>query len=156
MGGSWTDIYTMFDSIVAMVVNDQEKKGYGGMIILKHNLPEDASFSFYTLYGHLSPQSIAHIQVGNRISEGSYIACVGDQSENGNWASHLHFQIMLSLLDFGDDFPGVAYQKQIKTWQSICPDPNVLFKSADLLSTNKSRSTPAMILSDRQAHLIKV
>ena len=52
--------------------------------------------------------------------------------ENGNWAPHLHFQIILDLIGFQNDFPGVAYHKQIRTWQSLCPDPNLLFKSANL------------------------
>ena len=54
---------------------------------------------------------------------------LGNTTENGNWAPHLHFQIVLSLLDYEVDFPGVAYFSEITVWKSICPNPNLLIKS---------------------------
>ena len=27
----------------------------------------------------------------------------------------------------GKNFPGVGYQKHIKSWKSICPDPDFIF-----------------------------
>jgi hypothetical protein len=53
--------------------------------------------------------------------------------ENGNWVPHLHFQLMLSLLEYENDFPGVALKSEIDFWKAICPNPNLLFKSAVLL-----------------------
>ena len=80
-------------------------------------------------------------------------AWTGDFFENGNWAPHLHFQVLLSLLDFKNDFPGVCFYSQINTWKSICPDPNMLFKSTVLDSVEKDNT--ATILEDRKVHLGK-
>ena len=73
------------------------KKAYGGTIILKH---VTKSFTFYTLYGHLALESIQKVGVGSKILKGDFLAFIGSSSENGNWAPHLHFQIMLSQLDY--------------------------------------------------------
>ena len=59
---------------------------------------------------------------------GEQIAVLGDYPENGNWPPHLHFQIMLSMLDFEIDFPGVGYSNQMDVFKELCPDPNFLFK----------------------------
>ena len=46
--------------------------------------------------------------------------------ENGGWPPHLHFQIILDLLDLDADFPGVAFASQRAVWTSLSPDPNLL------------------------------
>ena len=73
---------------------------------------------------------------------------IGDSHENGNWAPHLHFQILLSLLDMGKNFPGVGYQKHIKSWKSICPDPDLIF--LEDTSTEDSNETQKKIITDRE------
>ena len=57
---------------------------------------------------------------------------LGNYFENGNWEPHLHFQVLLSLLNFKVDYPGVAYISEITVWKSICPNPNLLIKSEEL------------------------
>ena len=47
---------------------------------------------------------------------------------NGNWPPHLHFQIMTTLLDEVDNFPGVGEDYLIKIWEQISPDPNIILK----------------------------
>src|SRR5438552_3160845 len=51
---------------------------------------------------------------------------VGATDENGGWMPHVHFQIILDLLELGADFPGVAYGSQRAVWTSLSPDPNLL------------------------------
>lgn len=92
-----------------MAVIDHGEKTYGGMIVLQHE--EDRNI-FFSLYGHLSEDSVLSHSIGNIIAKGEQIGCIGSQYENGNWAPHLHFQLMLSILDFHDDFPGVIYPNQ--------------------------------------------
>ena len=99
------------------------------MVILKHSENE---LEFYTLYGHLNPEGVLNYQKGDKILKGQKIGVLGDKNVNGNWAPHLHFQVMLSLLDYTIDFPGVAYTNEIATWRSICLDPNVLFRIKNL------------------------
>ena len=91
---------------------------------MKH---QEEGICFYSLYGHLSVASALERKPGERIHKGERIAVLGNYPENGNWTPHLHFQVMLSLIDYQDDFPGVGYYCQINTFKSICPDPNLLF-----------------------------
>ena len=124
-----TPVHCLFDGEVIVAVNDQGNKEYGGLIILKHSY---GNHSFYSLYGHLSVQSALARQVGEKIYKGDVIGSLGKPEENGHWPPHLHFQLMLSMLDFDKDFPGVAYQSEISIWKGICPDPNLLFKTEAL------------------------
>ncbi|PIB38268.1 aminotransferase class III-fold pyridoxal phosphate-dependent enzyme [Maribacter sp. 4G9] len=124
-----TPVHAMLDGEVITAVNDAGDKEYGGLVILKHTI---GNLQFYSLYGHLSLASLEGKAVGQLIRKGECIGYLGNYPENGNWAPHLHFQIMLDLLGYEIDFPGVAYFNQIDVWKSICPDPNLLFKSEAL------------------------
>ncbi|WP_242205216.1 aminotransferase class III-fold pyridoxal phosphate-dependent enzyme [Aestuariivivens insulae] len=124
-----TPVSALFDGEVVMAVNDAGDKEYGGLVVLKHTVD---AFHFYTLYGHLSIESATQHNVGDHIKQGEIIANLGNHPDNGNWAPHLHFQILLSTLDYKTDFPGVAYFSQLDVWKSICPNPNLLFKLPSL------------------------
>lgn len=147
---SQTPVHALFDGEVIVAVNDAGLKKYGGLVILKH---QTDNFEFFTLYGHLSVASATKHKVGDRIKKGDKLAELGPSNENGNWAPHLHFQVMLSLLDYKNDFPGVAYHNQIEVWESICPDPNVLFKSETLQNNNKISNED--LIRYRKQHLGK-
>ena len=124
-----TPVHAILNGEVVIVGNDDGDKCYGGVIILKHQLE---NFEFYTLYGHNSIDSISKYKIGDTILKGEKIAELGNTIENGNWVSHLHFQVLLSLFDYTTDYPGVAYLSQVDVWKSICPNPNLLFKSKEL------------------------
>jgi len=145
-----TPVHALFDGEVVIAVNDAGDKEYGGLVILKHST---ADFSFYTLYGHLTVASATRHKVGDIINKGDQIAVLANYPENGNWVPHLHFQIMLSILDYKNDFPGVAYYKQINIWKSLCPDPNLLFKSKGLQKVKPISNEK--ILQYRKQHLGK-
>lgn len=124
-----TSVHSLFDGEIVCAVHQKDHKGYGGFIILKHKL-NDAEF--YTLYGHLSEKSVLKFKVGDIIKAYDKIGVLGNYSENGEWVPHLHFQIMLSLLNYKNDFPGVALESEIEFWKTICPNPNLLFKNSSL------------------------
>ncbi len=119
-----TPVHALFDGEVVTAVNDKGDKEYGGLIILKHR---ESGLTFYSLYGHQSIDRVMDLKAGDRIPKGELVGRIGNYTENGNWAPHLHFQIMLSLLEYENDFPGVAYPDEMEVWKSICPDPNLLF-----------------------------
>ncbi|MCD9583935.1 aminotransferase class III-fold pyridoxal phosphate-dependent enzyme [Tenacibaculum maritimum] len=145
-----TPVHALLDGEVVIAVNDAGYKEYGGLIVLKHYT---STVVFYSLYGHLSVASVAKHRVGDGIKKGQKIAELGMVSENGHWAPHLHFQLMLSLFDYTKDFPGVAYFSQIETWKSICPNPNLLFKISDLDPTKTP--TNDELINYRKQHLGK-
>ncbi|MEK9613881.1 MAG: aminotransferase class III-fold pyridoxal phosphate-dependent enzyme, partial [Flavobacteriaceae bacterium] len=147
---SQTAVFALWDGEIETVVEDRGDKTYGGLMIIKHKTD---AFEFYSLYGHLSLDSIKKHKKGTRIPKGSKIAELGAPNENGNWAPHLHFQLMLTLMNFKDDFPGVAYSNQKSVWKSICPDPNLFFKEVNL--DHQKKDSNHEIFTDRKLYLGK-
>ena len=98
---------------------------YGAVIILEHEarLSESESFSFWTLYGHLSADSLEKLEEGQFIEAGTCFARTGIPAENGSWPPHLHFQVILDLWGRVGDFPGVCFPEEQEIWMSNCPDP---------------------------------
>ncbi|MEL6250362.1 MAG: aminotransferase class III-fold pyridoxal phosphate-dependent enzyme [Bacteroidota bacterium] len=145
-----TEIYAPFTGKVHSFQNNDFERDYGPTIILEHEINED--LTFYTLYGHLSLDSIEGLGVGQRIEQGDSFARIGNREVNGMWPPHLHFQIMLDMLGKIGDFPGVVFPHQRKTWLSICPDPQVI--SGKLYQENPKRKKEKL-LEKRKAHLGK-
>ena len=144
-----TPVHALFDGEVVIAVNDAGNKEYGGLVVLKHSVE---NFFFYTLYGHLSVESATKNRVRDIVKKGDCIAVLGDKNENGNWVSHLHFQVMLSILDYKKDFPGVTYHSQIEVWKGLCPDPNLLFKIEALHNNSVSNND---LITYRKQHIGK-
>ena len=145
-----TAVHALFDGEVVTAVNDAGDKEYGGLLILKHKVE---NFEFFTLYGHNTVDSVLQHKIGDIIKKGERISELGNYPENGNWVPHLHFQVMLSMLDYKTDFPGVAYLNQIDIWKSICPNPNLLFKSDEL--TAYTETSNKALKDFRSQHLGK-
>ena len=101
------------------------KGNYGPTIILKHSIENK---SFYTLYGHLSVESIETIEIGTIFKKGQQIATLGHSSVNGGYAPHLHFQIIKNIENYSGDYPGVCSKKDLHYYLENCPDPNLLLK----------------------------
>lgn len=143
-----TPVHVLFDGEVVFSIEDMGFKKYGGLIIIRHR---EEGIDFFSLYGHLSLSSIMNLKVGEELKKGDKIGSIGNSAENGSWSPHLHFQMMLSLLNYKDDFPGVTYYNQKKVWKSICPDPNLLFKLKELSSSEDNITLH--ILKSRKKHL---
>ena len=129
-----TPVHAFMDGVVVVKTNNNSEKGYGGLVILEHRIKK---LKFYSLYGHLCNVKKLKIKIGDKIKKGFNIGLIGDYNENGNWSPHLHFQIMLSLLHYKNDFPGVCYYNEKNIWASICPNPNMIFKSKNLKMNNQ-------------------
>jgi len=101
------------------------KGNYGPTIILEHRIENQI---FYTLYGHLSVESIENIEIGTIFKKGQTLATLGDSSVNGGYSPHLHFQIIKNIEDNFSDYPGVCSKKTLDFYLENCPDPNLLLK----------------------------
>jgi 4-aminobutyrate aminotransferase-like enzyme/Ser/Thr protein kinase RdoA (MazF antagonist) len=121
-----TRVYAPFDGTVHAIANNKAALDYGPVVILKHAAGEAGEF--FTLYGHLTAETLRELKPGQRIAQRHPFARVGDAHENGGWTPHLHFQIILDLLDRGTDFPGVAAASERAVWTSLSPDPNVMLQ----------------------------
>jgi 4-aminobutyrate aminotransferase-like enzyme/Ser/Thr protein kinase RdoA (MazF antagonist) len=119
-----TAVYAPLEGTVHAMANNAAALDYGPVVILRHATGE--GHEFFTLYGHLSRETLRHIRVGQAIKRGEKFARIGALQENGGWPPHLHFQLILDLLDRGSDFPGVALASQRDLWTTLSPDPNLL------------------------------
>ncbi len=124
-----TPVYAPLDGEIHSFQNNIGERNYGPTIILKHTISE--KLTFYTLYGHLSISSLAGLKKGAPVNRGQQIASIGPAPENGNWPPHLHFQIMLDMLDNEGDFPGVSFPEEKDLWLSICPNGASFLKTKD-------------------------
>jgi 4-aminobutyrate aminotransferase-like enzyme/Ser/Thr protein kinase RdoA (MazF antagonist) len=146
-----TPVHALSDGIVEVIHHNNLDKDYGPTLILKHET--DTGIPFYTLYGHLSLSTLNLWKVGDQVKSGDLIAYIGNETENGNWNPHLHFQLMLDLFDEKENYPGVAYPNQLATWSSICPDPNsMILSSSSTYSRSRSKDE---IMTFRKSHLGK-
>jgi hypothetical protein len=126
-------VHAPLDGQVVIVANNTADLDYGPMLVLKHRAGQR---EFFTLYGHLDLASIGGHHEGRVIHAGDKIAALGSPPENGNWPPHLHFQLILDLLELGRDFPGVAYQSQLDFWLAMSPSPAAFFPECNAATLN--------------------
>ena len=124
-----TKIFSPLDAKVHSFKNNSAYLDYGPTIILEHSINEIA---FYTLYGHLSVDSITNLKEGQIIKIGEEIARMGEATVNGTWPPHLHFQIITDMNGKKGDFPGVVSPSKREKYLEICPDPNLILRIESL------------------------
>jgi 4-aminobutyrate aminotransferase-like enzyme/Ser/Thr protein kinase RdoA (MazF antagonist) len=120
-----TDIKAPLDGVVHSVGNNAAPLDYGPTIILEHRIDADPGV-FYTLYGHLTLESIESRRPGDVVRRGERVGRLGTIDVNGGWPPHLHFQAIADLLGMRGDFPGVAAPEERDVWLSLCPNPEAL------------------------------
>ncbi len=148
-----TEVRSPYAGRVHSFRQNNNPRDYGATIILEHFYEvEGETQSFYTLYGHLSAASLEDLYVGQNVQAGEVIATFGKADENGGWPPHLHFQVMLDLLDKEGDFAGVAFPEEAEVYASICPNPVELSGINNLQPTLQHRSA-ASIFEARKKHL---
>ncbi|WP_368356657.1 peptidoglycan DD-metalloendopeptidase family protein [Polaribacter sp. ALD11] len=120
-----TKVLAVLDGEVYSFKNNNNFGDYGPTIILKHQINKEV---FYSLYGHLSSNSIKNIKIGDVVLEGSTIGFLGNAEVNGDYAPHLHFQIIRNMEQNFGDYPGVSSEENVAFYKKNCPDPNLLLK----------------------------
>lgn len=120
-----TKVMTVLTGKVHSFKNNAEKGDYGPTIILEH---QTFNRRFYTLYGHLSLSSIKDLHLGKPFQTGEVLGNLGKTEINGNYAPHLHVQIIFNIGDYKGDFPGVSNTRELDFYKKNCPDPNLLLK----------------------------
>lgn len=120
-----TPVLAALDGTVHSFNYNNNLGDYGPTIILEHQLKNQ---TFYTLYGHLSLESIAELKIGASFLKGQQLASLGDATVNGDYAPHLHFQIIKNIGDNCGDYPGVCSKSDRDYYLENCPDPNLLLK----------------------------
>ncbi len=120
-----TAVLAPVDGVVHSYANNISRGDYGPTIILMHRMSGKV---LYTLYGHLALASIVNVHPGDHFKKGEVIGTLGTPEVNGNYAPHLHFQLIRDLGGWTGDYPGVCSIKEIGEYKENCPNPALLAK----------------------------
>lgn len=120
---AFTPIFAPLEGTIHSFKDNNAFGDYGPTIILQHTL---GGITFYTLYGHLTQQSLAGLQKGMLVKKGEAFTEIGPFPENGDWPPHLHFQIIMDMEGREGDFPGVAAPSEIGKYSTLCPNPQLI------------------------------
>ena len=105
------------------IANNADKGNYGPTIILEH---QDGQEHFFSLYGHLSLESIQNFKIGQHIQKSEAFAEVGDAKVNGGYLPHLHFQLIKSMENYTGDYPGVCHEKDLEFFKKNTIHPELV------------------------------
>ena len=144
-----SSVFAPLDGLVHSFRDNRLPLDYGPTLILQHTVD---GVVFYTLYGHLSRDSLDGLVPGKPVRRGEQIAYIGTHEVNGGWPPHLHLQIIGDMLGQKGDFPGVGTPGQQAVWTSISPDPNLLLRIPDARFGPPAVSATE-ILQTRSEHL---
>lgn len=118
-----TPVFAPLAGRVQSFANNANFGDYGPTIVLEHQLENQ---TFYSLYGHLSLESLEGLYEGKIIEKGQQIATFGNFPINGDWPPHLHFQLITDMLGMKGDFPGVCTLRERDFFLQLCPNPNLI------------------------------
>ena len=121
-----TPVSAPFDGVVHAAADNRAALDYGPVVILSHET--DGGDRFFTLYGHLTRESLHGLEPGRHVTAGEPLAAIGPAGVNGGWTPHLHFQLIVELAGLGTDFPGVCAASHREAWQALTPDPNAILR----------------------------
>ena len=129
-----TPVFCFGDGVVFSKGINPEDGSYGPTVITQHELPLPVSVGskelsdirkFWVLHGHLSTKSLDMVDVGDSVSQGQFIATIGDEDENGGWPPHIHLQISL-IEPIDNDLPGVVKLSDRNEALAIYLDPRLI------------------------------
>jgi Ser/Thr protein kinase RdoA (MazF antagonist)/murein DD-endopeptidase MepM/ murein hydrolase activator NlpD len=143
-------VFAPLDGVVEGVANNDAAMDFGPTVILRHTTNEGTPW--WTVYGHLSLETLEHVQTGQRVNRGDVVGWVGDHPHNGDWPPHLHFQINTTLLGMGTGIHGVGNDALFDVWESIFPDPGLVLALPVSLRASVVRSVDYLRLA-RRIHL---
>lgn len=148
-GPAGTPVYAPYTGKIVVNTVINLPLDYGGLLILEHQI--HTGECFYTLYGHLMPDSLV-IPVGQEVQAGEQIAQLGAPHENGGWTPHLHWQLILDGVGLGKDFPGVAYAAELELWSALSPNPMLMVDGVNPTTYN-AKVDYGLILQNRKEKL---
>jgi len=142
-----TPIYAPLDGVIELFNNNSTYLDYGPVVVLRHKT--DQGIPFWTLYGHLSIDSIPDWKIGKEIKAGDLIGRMGKEEENVGWPPHTHFQLLTDLCGMGIDIYGVAPRDEISLWRGISLNPNLIL-GIESGTDAHAKLSPSSIRSDRR------
>ena len=147
---SGSKLFAPLDGVVHGFENADQHHDYGPVIVLRHCTTGADPVDFYTLYGHLTPDSLDGLQTGQAIARGTEFARIGSAPTNGDWWQHVHVQLITDMLDVPCNVDGAVRASQRAVWRSLCPDPNLLLRiPSDRLPHHRTAADIAVLRRER-------
>ena len=115
-----SNVRTPLDGIVVDLFETDVPLDYGHAVLLRH-APD--GLVFYSLWGHLSAQTVRDRRIGDRLRAGDVIGQLGDTHENGNWQPHVHIQLITYEPERAADVIGAGEGSYREVWRDLFPDP---------------------------------
>lgn len=143
-------VFAPLDGVVHGLRDNAGHQDYGPTVVLRHS-PEPG-LEFFTLYGHLSRDSLERRAVGDSVSKGERIGSIGTADVNGGWPPHLHFQIVTDMLGHDAEFPGVCAQRDRAVFRRLSPDPNLVLSIPELTPAPRG-PTVEELMARRARHI---
>jgi len=120
-----TPVYAPLNGKVHSFRDNDNFGDYGPTIILEHDLD---GLPLYTLYGHLSRESLNGLYEGKTVDKNELLGHFGNSDVNGHWPPHLHFQLMFDMEGNKGDYPGVCRYSEGDRYRLNIPDPDLLLR----------------------------
>jgi 4-aminobutyrate aminotransferase-like enzyme/Ser/Thr protein kinase RdoA (MazF antagonist) len=146
-----TPLYAPLDGVVHGFENAAGHHDYGPVIVLRHRTTGASPVDFFTLYGHLTVDSLEGLEVGQTVRRGTMFARIGSAPSNGDWWEHVHLQLIVDMLDVPCNVDGAVRASQRRVWSSLCPDPNLLLGIPETRLPH--HDAPETIAAARAAHI---
>lgn len=121
-GPAGTPVHAFWDGWIESIADLDQPGDYGPTIVTRHDL---GPRPLYALHGHLSRSSLDRWSVGRFVRGGSRLGELGDESENGGWPPHLHFQLSW-VPPIDGDIPGVVRLDERDAALARHPDPRIV------------------------------
>ncbi|HET6620395.1 MAG TPA: aminotransferase class III-fold pyridoxal phosphate-dependent enzyme, partial [Dongiaceae bacterium] len=115
-----SNVRTPLDATVVDLYETDVPLDYGHAVLLRH---EPEGLAFYSLWGHLSAQTVRDRKVGEQLRAGEVIGQLGDTHENGNWQPHVHIQLITYRPERAADIIGAGEPGYRDVWRDLFPDP---------------------------------
>jgi len=114
-----TPVHAFTDCLIHKMGINGEPGDYGPTIVTEQLVNGERIWS---LFGHLSAKSLTGRSVGQKIQRGEVLGWIGDETENGGWPPHVHFQLSRVKPDT-HDMPGVVTAQGRDAAVRDYPDP---------------------------------
>ncbi len=119
-----SEVFAPLDGVIEIFNNNATHLDYGPVVVLRHKTTE--GIPFWSLFGHLSIDSMPAWEIGKEIKAGQLVGRMGKETENVGWPPHTHFQLLTDLCGMGIDIYGVAPKDEISLWRGISLNPNLI------------------------------
>jgi 4-aminobutyrate aminotransferase-like enzyme len=162
-----TPIHAPLAGVVVSLRDNAAPGDYGPTLILEHPATDERP-AFWTLYGHLSRESLAQFAPGTAVTAGQVLGWLGEREVNGGWWPHVHVQVMVDLLGRSGEFPGVARPAEREVMLALAPDPSPMLglprtacaprlaTPEDLRQRREARIGPSLSVSYRKPlHIVR-